>query len=94
MLNPANLGVLVAIVAMLIPIVAILTAHQRKMAEIIHQNQARQGYGEIETLRQEMRELKQLIHQQAISLEDIRTRQALTQAAPAQGEIQTRLTGS
>lgn len=91
MLNPAILGTLIPIVALTIPIVAILTAHQRKMAEIIHQN--RQPSGEIDALRHEIRELRSLVHQQSISLDDIRSRQAIGSSQPTT-EIRERLTGS
>jgi uncharacterized membrane protein (DUF106 family) len=58
-----------------IPIVAILMAHQRRMAEIIHQQhaQAYQQSPEILALRQEVHELRQLIHEQTIAMDDIRT---------------------
>ena len=65
---------LVPVTALMIPIVAILTAHQRRMAEIIHSNHGAQP-GEIEALRHEIHELKQIVHQQAIALDNYTTRQ-------------------
>jgi len=58
---------LVPIVALMIPIVAILTYHQRKMAEIIHRSGATPAVmDEIRQLRVEIREMKVQMHQQAI----------------------------
>lgn len=67
--DPAILALLVPILAILIPIVAIITSHQRKMAEIRH----RQGGGldEVERLRREIVELKSLVHEQAIALDNL-----------------------
>jgi len=52
-----------------LPIVAIMTTHQRKMAEIYAQRSHQVSDPEIGLLRQEVRELKALIHQQAIALD-------------------------
>jgi len=58
---------LVPMTVFMIPIVAILTYHQRKMAEIVHRNGATPAVlDEIRSLRVEIREMKQLVHQQAI----------------------------
>jgi len=59
-----------------IPIIAILVHHQRKMAELIHRNhaQAAQPNFEVQALRQEIAELRQLMHQQTIAMDDIRSR--------------------
>jgi len=71
-LDPGFIGVLIPVVALMIPIVAILTGHQRRMAELIHggaQNQA--AAGEIAALRGEIAELRQLVHQQALAMDSI-----------------------
>jgi len=81
-------GILVPIVAMFIPIVIIFTRHQQKMAEIIHSTQGQQTSGELEGIRQELRELRGLINQQTIALDDMRTKQI---SAPAQTDVQSRL---
>lgn len=66
MLEPETLGVMIPIVALLIPIVAILTRHQRSMAELIHgshhaqQNQA--AASEIQALRAEMASLRESVN--------------------------------
>lgn len=56
-----------------IPIIAILTSHQRKMAQILHDNarQAAAPSAETQMLREEIRELKALVYQQAIALDNL-----------------------
>lgn len=72
---------LIPIVAILmvfgIPMVAILTHHQRKMAELIHgKNQENQTTGqmlhEVHQLRQEVERLRQSVNEQRIEMDDIR----------------------
>lgn len=88
MLNPGTIAILVPIVALMIPIVAILTTHQRRMAEIIHSNQQNQlPNPEVESLRQEIRELKSLVHQQAIAVDNLAALRSPTEAEA----IETRL---
>lgn len=58
---------LVPALALMIPIVALLTYHQRKMAEIVHGTGATPAVlDEIRQLRSEIREMKMQMHQQAI----------------------------
>ena len=83
---PAIMGGLV----MLIPIIAILTAHQRKMAEILHRQPQIPVQPQQDQLQQEIRELKQLVHQQAIALDTLTTK--LESQSPS--DVQHRLTGS
>lgn len=71
-MNVQVLAVMVPIVALMIPIVAILTQHQRKMAEIIHSGQQHQlPNPEVEAIKSEIRELKALVHQQAIAIDNL-----------------------
>ena len=66
---------IVAIVATFsIPVVALLTYHQRKMTEVIHgkANQQHALQAESHRIENEMRELRQLVHQQTIALDDVR----------------------
>lgn len=86
--GPDTLALLIPIVAVMIPIIALLTAHQRKMAEIIHSNNPAQN-AEVDALRQEVRELRTLVNQQTISLDDMRRSQIA--AAPPQTDVQNRL---
>lgn len=68
--------VIAIIMTFSVPLVAILVHHQRKMAELIHRNHttAMQPTAETEALRREVAELKHLMHQQAITLDDVRSR--------------------
>lgn len=63
----------IPILALMIPIVAILTAHQRKMAELIHsQNQINpQSQHQIAEMQREINELKSLVHQQTLALDEM-----------------------
>lgn len=63
---------LIPIIIFLIPIIAILTNHQRKMAELIHGSKGNpNSAGEIEALRREVQELKQVVHQQTLAIDNI-----------------------
>lgn len=63
---------LIPIIIFMIPIVAILTHHQRKMAELIHGSKGQGHSGqEIEALRREVQELKQIVHQQTLAIDNI-----------------------
>jgi hypothetical protein len=65
---------LIPITALMIPIVAILTYHQRKMAEIVHQGRgADVPNQEIQMLRREVQEIKEIVHQQTIAIDSIRS---------------------
>lgn len=59
-----------------IPIVAILTAHQRKMAELIHskgqtQNEIAPLVHEVERMKTELAYLRQKVNEQSIQLDDL-----------------------
>ena len=76
---------LIPIVLFMIPIVAILTHHQRKMAELLHgSRQNTLPNAEIEALRREVQEVKQIVHQQTIAIDSLRQL--------PQGGVQDRLT--
>lgn len=54
------------------PIIAILTSHQRKMAELFRsQPPAQMINPETQALREEIRELKVLVHQQSIAIDNM-----------------------
>jgi hypothetical protein len=91
--DPGTLAILIPIVALMIPIVSILVRHQQRMAEIIHtaKPQLATDRAEIEALRREIQELKQLVHQQAISMDTFVERQSKL-AASSQETIADRLT--
>lgn len=68
------------------PIIAILTGHQRKMAELMRQQQPQVTYNpETQALREEIRELKQLVYQQSIAIDN------LARPLPKDAEIQSRI---
>lgn len=87
--GPEMAAVLVPMMVFAIPIVAILTGHQRKMAELMRDQHNQQnnllGNPEIQTLRSEIYELKDLVRQQTIMIDDL---------SMAQRAIQTRLQDS
>lgn len=64
-------ALLIPILALMIPIVAILVSHQQKMAQIIHGGGGVDTRNQIEALRAEIAHLKQLIHQQAIQMDNL-----------------------
>jgi hypothetical protein len=80
---------LIPICALLIPIVAILTAHQQKMAQILHRGAA--DHDEIANLRKELAEMRSLVHQQTITLDNIAGVQSALAAPPPAPEIKDRL---
>lgn len=71
-----------------IPIAAILTGHQRKMAELIHgkyQTQSDMGplMHEIQSLRAEVQSLRNQVNEQAIVADDLRSFVQKTADVPA-----------
>lgn len=74
-MNSGVIALFIPILALLIPIVAILVAHQQRMAQIIHQGHGAKGATEIDALRSEVRELKELLHQQSIAMDNLVTHQ-------------------
>jgi len=71
-LNPGIVALLIPILALMIPIVALLTRHQQQMAEIMARRS--NTAGEVDMLRREVGELKALIHQQTIALDNLALR--------------------
>jgi hypothetical protein len=68
------------------PIIAILTKHQRQMAELIHSRQSPAINPETQAIREELRELKQLVYQQSIAIDN------LARPLPSkESEIQSRI---
>ena len=76
--NPNDIApMIVGVIAFMIPIIAILTAHQRKMAEIIHRGQSQGNSDEIAALRNEVARLTQAVHQNTIAIDSLAHGQAL-----------------
>jgi hypothetical protein len=66
------LPILIPIVALMIPIVRILTKHQQTMAEIIHSRQGNSTdaqAAELAALRGEVRDLRNLVHSLTLQLD-------------------------
>ncbi len=63
--------VIVPLIIFMIPIIAILTKHQQKMAELIHGGQRENQ--QIAQIMHELYELKQLVHQQTMQIDDIKS---------------------
>ena len=85
------LGIMIPIIALTIPIVAILVSHQQKMAQMIHgspegNNQLGQ---QLHDLQQELRSLRELTTQNTLALDDVRKR--LETAPSSEDSISDRL---
>ena len=66
--------VIITCLGLSIPLIAILSTHQQKMAEIVlKQGDQANSDNEVQTLRAEVKELKELIHQQTILLDTLAT---------------------
>ena len=74
MINEGVLALLIPFAALCIPIVAILTSHQQKMAGLFAQRAqgaTQLNHEELAALRREILELKSLVHQQAIAIDNL-----------------------
>jgi hypothetical protein len=76
-LEPSVVALMIPITALMIPIVAMLVKHQQRMAEILHGSGGAEAHAEITQLRGEVYELKQLVHQQMISVDSLVSSQTL-----------------
>ncbi|MBS1725922.1 MAG: hypothetical protein JST51_04320 [Armatimonadetes bacterium] len=66
-------GILVPIAALSIPVIKILTRHQAQMTQLIHsQGNLPQVQSDTSELREEVRQLRELMHQQAIAIDNLR----------------------
>ncbi|MEQ1821006.1 MAG: hypothetical protein ABL949_00680 [Fimbriimonadaceae bacterium] len=70
-MNPEIIAVMIPIVALFIPIVVVLTKHQQRMAELIHGGQ--KDNQQFAILHYEIQELKQLVHQQTLQIDNLRS---------------------
>jgi len=84
--------VMIPVTALMIPIVALLTHHQQKMAQIFNRNAG--DHTEIAALRGEIAELKSLVHQQAITLDNIASTQRALNVPPPAPHLSERLTSN
>ncbi len=74
-----------------VPVVWILTTHQRKMAELIHSTNQNQTNANNESLAAEMRDLKQLVYQQSIALDNLSNEVRKNASSQQSDSITTRL---
>lgn len=63
--------VLIVGICMLVPIIKVLVSHQQKMTELLHRQNQPASLPDAARLEQEIRELKSLVHQQAIALDNL-----------------------
>lgn len=63
--------VLVTGLLMLWPIMKLLIGHQQKMAELIHRTNQQPATAEFQQLQSDMQQLKNLVHQQAIAIDNL-----------------------
>lgn len=86
--------VIVSALFMMIPIIAILTSHQRKMAMIMRQEPKPPLPTEMAdaSLREEVQELKQMVNQQTIVLDNLsRSTEALAKRLGADESLAERI---
>lgn len=74
-LSPDQMALMIPITALIIPIVAILTKHQRDMAVMYHTNHQQGSNAEVDALRRQVEDLRQMVAQQTLALDDIRMSQ-------------------
>ena len=67
------LPIFIPIIALIIPVVAILTKHQQKMAELMRQSPQAAPSPEVHALRQEVAQMRQLMNDQMLALDQIRS---------------------
>jgi hypothetical protein len=89
-MGPATLALIVPIIALLIPIVAILVKHQKDMAMMYHQTGQLVASTEVEDLRKQVEDLRQLLTNQTLVLDDIRQtqKQLAAHAEPVKQRLQ------
>ena len=68
------------LVALIVPIVSMLIKHQQQMAKLLG-GQSNQSLGETAALREELQQLRGIVHQQSILLDDLQ-RKSLTETPP------------
>jgi hypothetical protein len=85
-LNPTALvGEMIPLALLMIPIVAILTRHQQKMAEILH---GVSHSSELQELRREVTELRAIVQNQTYAIESV-TKTSLYAEVPPPARIPT-----
>lgn len=77
-MRPFEPALIIPFLIFMIPIIAILTNHQQKMAKLIHGNQGENQVNgailqELQALRAEVAHLKEIVNQQALAVDDLRS---------------------
>ncbi len=90
-LNEDILSLLIPLMALLIPIVAILTRHQQRMTELIREQNQPVASPELAAMRDEIKALKDIVHQQAIALDSASPRMTPPAAPVIDNSLQDRL---
>ena len=91
---PAVLGVLTGFgLCVIVPIVAMLLTHQRRMAELVNGNQTQRGLTDqkVAKLEAEVAMLRQQVAENIIAMDDHRTSTARLAPPPPPHEIRERL---
>lgn len=70
-LDAGIIALSIPVLALAIPIVAILTQHQQKMANILSNQRGNTSDGAVDALRREVAELKEIVHQQSIAIDNL-----------------------
>lgn len=75
---------IMGVIVFMIPIIAILTSHQQKMARILRETQGATDphRDEIAALRQEVRELRDIVQRQVIAMDSMMSRSATPPPTP------------
>jgi len=90
MFGPDQMALMIPLLIFAIPIIAILTGHQQKMAQIMReQNQGAVDHTQLEMLRRELAELKQIVHQQSIAIDNLAN--ASARVTPMEDQLQDRI---
>lgn len=82
------LALMIPIIALLIPIVAIMSQHQQKMATLLRGSTSD---AEIQQLRMEIQQLKDLVNQQALVMDNLNTTLVRRQEIPPAPVMQERV---
>jgi|GEM_PF-1441701 len=88
-------GIIIPALVFLIPIIAILTRHQQKMTMLMRDRDqsAFSNQQQDSRLLHEIAQLRQLVAQQSIAIDDLSTQQReLSRKLDAEGEVRQRLT--
>ncbi len=95
------MGCLIPISALMIPIVAIVSGHRKAVLKMKLESQERMNAanhanaGEVEALRSEVRELREALHAQVISMDSLISNQAkFLEHSSKQRELEQRIGGS